>query len=129
MYWTQAGRATCMPRLPAATNTRCRACLSESEMDKKKPIFGIVMVFFLGILCGLLATHLFYSCRFDSFMHGRGENREEMLVNRLEGKLKLDERQVAQVRAIVHETHQGIEALRAQIRPQIEALIGKSQAR
>ncbi len=98
-------------------------------MEKKKPIFGIVMVFLLGILCGSLATHLFYSCRLDSFMHGRGENREEMLVNRLEGKLNLDERQVVQVRAVVHDTHEGIEALRGQIRPQIEVLIGKSQAR
>ncbi len=98
-------------------------------MDKKKPLFGVVTVFLLGILCGSLATHLFYSCRYDSFMHGRGEAREEMLVNRLEGKLKLDERQVEQVRAIVHETHQGIETLRGQIRPQMEVLIGKSQAR
>ncbi len=98
-------------------------------MNSKKPIFGIVMVFLLGILCGSLATHMFYSCRFDSFMHKRGEDREAMLVNRLERKLELDEKQMAQVRVIVHETHQGIETLRGQIRPQIEALIGKSQAR
>ncbi len=98
-------------------------------MNKKKPIFGVVTVFLLGILCGSLATHLFYSCRFDSFMHRRGEAREDMLVNRLEGKLKLDGRQVEEVRAIVHETHEGIEALRGQIRPQIEVLIGKSQTR
>ena len=97
-------------------------------MNKKRPVIGVVMVFILGILCGSLATHFLYSCRHD-FMHGRGEAREEMLVNRLEGKLKLDDRQVGQVRAIVHETRQGITALRSQIRPQMEELIEKAQTR
>jgi hypothetical protein len=65
----------------------------------------------------------------DSITSGRGEPREEVLVNRLERRLKLDDRQVVQVRSIVHETHDGITALRRQLRPQIEAVIEKSQAR
>jgi len=98
-------------------------------MKKRWPIFGIVLVFLLGILCGSLATHLLYNCRMGSMSGGRGETREEVLVERLERKLKLDDRQVALVRPIVHETHEGIMALRRQLRPQIEAAIEKSQAR
>lgn len=98
-------------------------------MNKRWPIFGVVLIFLLGILCGSLATHLLYRCRMDSIASGRGEPREELLVNRLERRLKLDDRQVVQVRSIVHETHDGITALRRQLRPQIEAVIEKSQAK
>ena len=98
-------------------------------MKQKRPIFGVVMVFLLGILCGSLATHLLYSCRYDSLMRGRGEAHEEMVVNRLERKLDLDERQLPQVRAIVHETHEGITALRRQTRPQMEALFESARTR
>jgi len=98
-------------------------------MKKCSPIFGIVLVFLLGILCGSLATHLLYCYRMDSIISGRGENREAVLVHRLERKLKLDDRQKEQVRSIVHETHEGIMALRRQLRPQTEAVIEKSQAR
>ena len=98
-------------------------------MNNSRPIFGVVLVFFLGILCGSLATHFLYNYRMDSIISGRGENKEEVLVNRLERKLKLDERQKEQVRSIVHETHEGIMALRRQLRPQTEAVIEKSQAK
>ena len=98
-------------------------------MKERRPIIGVVMVFLLGILCGSLATHLLYSYRFDSLARGRGEHREEMVVNRLEKKLSLDERQLQQVRAIVHETHEGITALHSQMRPRMEALIENAQAK
>jgi hypothetical protein len=98
-------------------------------MKQRRSIYGVIMVFLLGIVCGSLATHLLYSYRFDSIIKGRGETREETLVNRLERKLKLDERQLVQVRSIVHETHEGVMALRRQLRPQTEAVIEKSQAK
>lgn len=98
-------------------------------MEKSRPIFGVVLVFLLGILCGSLAMHLVYKYRMDSIISGRGENREELLVNRLAEKLTLDNRQQAQVRSILHETHEAIKGLRSQIRPQTEAIIEKAQAR
>lgn len=98
-------------------------------MKKRWPIFGVVLIFLLGVLCGSLATHLLYNYRMGCIISGRGETREELLVSRLERKLKLDDRQVVQVRSIVHETHDGIMALRHQLRPQTEAVIEKSQAR
>jgi len=98
-------------------------------MKKSSPVFGVVLVFLLGILCGSLATHFLYRYRMDSIISGRGETREEILVNRLERNLKLDARQEEEARTIVHETHEAIKALRRQIRPQTEAVIEKAQAR
>ncbi|HTP64089.1 MAG TPA: hypothetical protein VMJ66_01770 [Geobacteraceae bacterium] len=98
-------------------------------MKERRPVIGVVMVFLLGILCGSLATHLLYSYRFDSLGRGRGGAREEVVVNRLERRLGLDERQLQQVRAIVHETHEGITALHSQMRPQMDELIEKAQTR
>lgn len=98
-------------------------------MKSSRPIFGVVLVFILGILCGSLATHLLYKYRMDSIISGRGQSREETIVNRLDRKLDLDDRQEEQVRAIVHETEEEIKALRKQLRPQTEAIIAKAQAR
>ncbi len=92
-------------------------------MSKRLPVIGVITVFLLGILCGSLGMHLLHSYRSDSVIKGRVEPREEMLVNRLERKLKLDSRQLEQVRTIVHDTRGGIDALRRQLRPQMEALI------
>ncbi len=98
-------------------------------MKRSRPIFGVVLVFILGILCGSLATHLLYKYRMDSIMSGRGQNREEAIVSRLDRKLHLDDGQEEKVRAIVHETEEEIRALRKQLRPQTEAIIEKAQTR
>ncbi len=98
-------------------------------MKKSRPIIGVVLVFFLGILCGSLATHLLYNTRLESVLSGRAQAREDSIVNRLDHKLDLDDRQEEQVRAIVHQTQEEIKAARSQIRPQIEALIVKAQVK
>lgn len=98
-------------------------------MKKSLPIFGVVLVFLLGILCGSLAMHLFYKYRMDSIISGRGETREEALVNRLSRELKLDDHQEELVRSVIHETHNEIKGLRSQIHPQIQVVIEKAQER
>ena len=98
-------------------------------MKRSKPIIGVVLVFILGILCGSLATHLFYKCRFESvFSHGT-HSREESIVKRFDRKLNLDDRQEEQVRAIVHEAREEIKVVRSRIRPETEAIIEKAQAK
>jgi len=98
-------------------------------MKKSRPIIGVMLVFFLGILCGSLGTHLLYNYRLESVFDDRTQAREESIVNRLDHKLDLDDRQEEQVKAIVHETQEEIRAARSQIRPQIEALIVKAQVK
>jgi hypothetical protein len=98
-------------------------------MTRSKAIIGVVLVFVLGILCGILATHLMYKYRIESILSGRAQTREEAIVSRLDRKLDLDDRQEEQIRTIIHETHEEIKALRNQLRPQTEALIEQAQAK
>lgn len=96
---------------------------------KSRAILGVVLVFVLGIVCGILATHLMYNYRIDSILSGREQTKEEVIVNRLDRKLDLDDRQEEQIRTIIHETHEQIKTLRNQLRPRTEALIEKAQAK
>jgi hypothetical protein len=98
-------------------------------MKSGRAISGVVLVFVLGILCGILGTHLMYKYRIESILSGRAQTREEEIVNRLDRKLDLDKRQEEQVRTIIHETHEQIKVLRNQLRPQTDALIETAQAR
>ena len=98
-------------------------------MKKSRPIIGVMLVFFLGILCGSLGTHLLYNYRLESVFDDRTQAREESIVNRLDHKLDLDDRQEEQVKAIVHETQEEIKSVRSQIHPQTEAIIEKAQVK
>ena len=110
-------------------NTRRQLCLAEVEMKRSKPIIGVVLVFILGILCGSLAMHLLYKCRFETVFSSGTYSREEGIVRRFDRKLNLDDRQEEQVRAIVHEAQQEIKTVRRRIRPETEAIIEKAQAK
>lgn len=98
-------------------------------MKSIRPAAVVFLVFVIGILCGTFGTHLFYRYRIESIISGRAPSREEAIVHRIDRRLKLDARQLEQVRSIVHETHKEIRALRQQLRPQTEAVIEKAQAR
>jgi Spy/CpxP family protein refolding chaperone len=97
-------------------------------MKSRKAICGVLLVFVLGILCGLFASRLLHN-RLESVTGGRAQTREEQIVSRLDKRLDLTDEQEEQVRGIVHQTHEEIQALRDQLRPQTEALIEKAQAR
>jgi len=98
-------------------------------MKSSRPIIGVVLVFVLGVLCGSLATHMLYKCRFDSILSGSALSREAGIVRRLERKLELDDGQREQVRAIVHDAQEEIKTVRSRIHPQTEAIIEKAQSK
>lgn len=98
-------------------------------MKNGKTILGILLVFILGAAAGALVTHIVYKSRMESLVSGSPGARQEMLVKRLTHKLDLDDRQRDQVRAIVRATEAEIKGVRRQFRPQIEAILEKSQAR
>ena len=98
-------------------------------IKSSRAIIGVVLVFALGIVCGVLATHVLYKYRIESIIAGRAQSREEHIVNRLDRKLDLDEVQEKAVRAIVHESQEEIKALRTTLRPQTEAVIEKAQTK
>ena len=98
-------------------------------MKVNRTIWGIVLVFVLGILSGSLVVHLLYKYRIESIISGRAESREDALVRRLDRKLELSDLQEEQLREIIHESFMEIKAVRSQFRPQVEAIIEKSQRR
>jgi Spy/CpxP family protein refolding chaperone len=98
-------------------------------MNSSRAIFGVVLVFVLGILCGILATKLMYRYHTESIFSGRAGSREEVIVNRMDRKLDLDDRQEEQIRTIIHETHEAIKTLHNQLRPQTQAIIEMAQAK
>lgn len=98
-------------------------------MKNFKAIAGILLVFLLGAAGGALVTHLVNQARLERYLSGGHRMREGVIVERLTKKLDLDDRQQEQVRAIMHETHDGIRQLRSRIHPQIEALLTVGQDR
>lgn len=98
-------------------------------MKNFKAMAGILLVFILGAAGGALVTHMIEKARFEHFISGGHRMRENVIVERLTKKLDLDGRQQEQVRAILHETHEGIRQVRSRIHPQIEALLTAGQDR
>jgi hypothetical protein len=98
-------------------------------MKKLRPVYCIVVIFVMGVLCGILGTHFYYNCRMDSIICAKGQSREERLVKRLDRSLGLDARQREQVRGIVLETKEEIRKVRRQFRPQMQEIIGKAQVK
>jgi len=98
-------------------------------MKNFKAIAGILLVFLLGAASGALVTHMIHKARFEHFISGGHRMREDVIVERLTKKLDLDGSQQEQVRAITHETHEGIRQVRNRIHPQIEALLTAGQDR
>jgi len=98
-------------------------------MKNIKAIAGILLIFALGAASGAIVTHMIARARLEAFISGGQQAREEVIVKRLAAKLDLNSRQLEQVRAIVHETHTGIQLVRKQIRPQVEVLLEQGQKR
>jgi hypothetical protein len=98
-------------------------------MKNFKAIAGILLVFLLGAAGGAVVTYIIQKAYFEQSISGNHKVREEVVVERLTKELGLDSRQQEQVKAITHETHEGIGGLKKQIHPQIEALLAKGQER
>jgi hypothetical protein len=98
-------------------------------MKNFKAIAGILLVFILGAAGGALVTYMIDKASFEHFVSGGHRMREGVIVERLTKKLDLDGSQQEQVRAIMHETHEGIRQARSRIHPQIEALLTAGQDR
>lgn len=97
-------------------------------MSKFHVIGGVVLIFVLGILCGVAGTHFFYRSHLDSIISDRLSNKEGIIVSRLVKRLELAPAQEQQVKAIVHQTHSHVEMVRERLRPETEAIIEKGQA-
>lgn len=84
-------------------------------MKNIKAIMGVLVIFILGILVGILMTRMFYEPRIEALVSGNSQAREEVLIKMLSKRLNLDNQQLNQVKVIIHNTRQ-------EIRPQIHSL-------
>ncbi len=87
------------------------------------------MVFLLGAMTGALVTHTIYRQKMENIIKDEPRTIREVIVQRLDRKLSLDPAQLEQVRAIVRETHSEMKNVRKQIRPQIDEILTRSQAK
>ena len=97
-------------------------------MKDPKMISVVLFVFIMGAASGAIVTHSLHHARFESFVKGGSVAREDLIVKRLTSRLDLDAQQQEKVKAIVHETHSGIEQVRNQCRPQINSLLEQGQS-
>jgi len=98
-------------------------------MKRWKAIVGILLVFLLGALAGVLATYAVYQQRMEGVARGEPGRTREFIVRRLTRDLSLDPPQSEQLRAIVRETHAELRELRKKIRPETEEIMARSQDR
>jgi hypothetical protein len=96
-------------------------------MKNWKAVLGIVAVFILGGLAGSFTTIAVVRHR---LVHGHGSQMmADFIVRRLSWELRLDHDQREQLRVIVGEGQQEMKVVRRQIQPQIEEVLGHSEAK
>lgn len=97
-------------------------------MKNIKSVLCILLIFVLGAVSGGLGMHIVYKSHMETFLKGDRKTREAMLLNRLSRRLDLDDKQREQARAIVEKTHEEMNNIRKQYRPQMEAVLENSRA-
>jgi len=98
-------------------------------MKNWKAVAGVMLVFALGALSGALVAHRFCQHRFENMMHGGPKAVGDFIVKKLGHELDLDQSQKDEVSKIVSEAHSEMDALKKQFRPQMDAIINKSEDR
>jgi uncharacterized membrane protein YeaQ/YmgE (transglycosylase-associated protein family) len=98
-------------------------------MKKWKIIVSVILVFLLGALAGALVIHKVDQHRIAGIIRGEPGAVGELIVQRLNHKLRLDPQQVEKLRVIVYETHDEIRNVRKQFRPQIQEILDRSRNR
>jgi hypothetical protein len=98
-------------------------------MKQWKAIISVIIVFLLGASAGALMTHRIYQQKIENIIRDEPKTMREVIVQRLNRALDLDTTQLEQLRGIVRETRSEMKDLRKQIRPQMEEVLARSQAR
>ena len=100
-----------------------------NEMKQWKTIISVILIFALGALSGAIVTYKVYRQKMENIIRDEPKAMRELMVQRLNNKLHLDALQLEQVRAIAKETHAEMKSVRKKIRPEIEEVLSRSQAK
>lgn len=94
-------------------------------MSRWLAILAVVAVFFVGALAGVLGTHIYYS----KALRGPGAPpfmASRFFAERLENRLDLSADQMAEIDAILERTRKESEAMRREMKPRVEDLLGRT---
>jgi len=103
--------------------------LQVNEMKQWKIIISVVLIFGLGALSGTIVTYRIYRQQMENIIRDEPKAMRELMVQRLNSKLHLDAAQMEQIRTIATETHAEMKSVRKKIRPEIEEVLSRSQAK
>ena len=98
-------------------------------MKQWKTIISVILIFCLGALSGAIVTHKIYRQKMENIIRDEPKAMRELMLQRLNSKLHLDAAQLEQIRAIAKETHAEMKSVRKKIRPEIEEVLSRSQAK
>lgn len=92
-------------------------------------VAGVLAVFAVGMAFGWLAAHAAYKKKVDNMLKGAPEAFQEVIVKRLNKKLKLDREQENQLRAILRETHDQMSEAREEVTPETQEILREAKDR
>jgi Spy/CpxP family protein refolding chaperone len=92
-------------------------------MKKWKTWLVIAAVFISGVLIGSAGTGLYMKHRIGGILHGDSPTMRKVIMQKLTAELNLTGDQQDEIDEIVEETQLQLQQLRAQYRPQMEAII------
>jgi uncharacterized membrane protein YciS (DUF1049 family) len=98
-------------------------------MNRFKLATGIVLIFALGALCGVLGSGMYFKHRIDHFRESGPQTRKEMLMKRLTRRLELTPQQQEKVAIIFEEMREQLFSLRAKHKPDLERIREQGHAR
>ncbi len=98
-------------------------------MKQWKTIVSVILIFGLGALSGAIVTYKIYWQKMENIIRDEPKAMRELMVQRLNSRLNLDATQLEQVREIAKETHSEMKAVRRKIRPEVEEVLSRSQAK
>ena len=94
---------------------------------KIKLAAGIILVFLVGALAGVLGASIYFEARFEKIFHG-GPPRGEDIIERLKKELDLTPAQVKEIRPIVMSIDKKSFELRKQFMPRVVRLHEQARA-
>ena len=98
-------------------------------MNRFKLATGIILIFALGVLTGVLGSGMYFKQRVENFREAGPPARKEMLMKRLTRRLELTPPQQEKVAVIFEEMREQLFSLRTKHRPELERIREEGHAR
>lgn len=97
-------------------------------MGKLKTAVGLILLFLVGVLAGILGTEIYYKHRMDRFIEGGPPSHRRMpsLIERFSRDFDLTEQQRIEIEKIMKESETRIFTIRQKYLPEIREILDQS---